>query len=117
MPVLPLVLRGPSGAQTPPIPCLVDSGASSSLFPAPVAQLVGVDLTKCDLIDGMTAGGVSKRYRCPEPLQAELMGRTLNLHAEFEPNLPIVLLGRTDFFTVFKVAFDERKRRFTLTPY
>lgn len=65
----------------------------------------------------MTAGGQSKLYEAPDPIHTDLLGKTLSLKPTFNPALPIVLLGRNDFFAVFKVAFDHRKRRFSLEPY
>jgi hypothetical protein len=102
------------GTKTPPLVALVDSGADSSLFPGSIAALVGVDLASCSKVQGMTAGGVSQRSIAPSPLVGECCGKTMDLNAAFEPNLPIILLGREDFFLHFKVVFDQRNRRMTV---
>jgi hypothetical protein len=117
VPVVPLVLEKLDGTKTPPLVALVDSGADSSLFPVSIAGLLGVDLASCAEIDGMTAGGVSKRFAASVPVVGDCCGKTITLNAAFEPNLPIILLGREDFFTHFKVVFDQRSRRLTVHPY
>lgn len=65
----------------------------------------------------MTAAGETTRLRAATPIQSELLGKTLNLTAQFEAKLPVILLGRKDFFSVFKVNFDQRKSRFSLEAY
>lgn len=39
------------------------------------------------------------------------------LKASFVEGLDIVLLGRMDFFDWHHIAFDQRAKTFTLTPY
>jgi hypothetical protein len=50
-------------------------------------------------------------------LGARPFSTSTNRAAGFNPELPVVLLGRLDFFNHFKVLFDERARIFTLERY
>lgn len=50
-------------------------------------------------------------------IDALFWNRTIHLHVYFRnADIPI-LLGREDFFTHFKILFDERSQRFQLEPY
>lgn len=44
------------------------------------------------------------------------MGTTVGLKGIFNPALPVILLGREDFFTRFRVQFDQAKKTFCLEP-
>lgn len=117
MPVIPVALHHNGGGKLPPMHALVDSGADCSLFPAAVAQVIGVDLRICNQVAGMTASGQSTRFEHPQPVLGDIMGRTLALSAQFQPGLPLILLGRRDFFAHFRVTFHERESRFVVVPY
>ncbi len=97
---------------------IVDSGADRSNFPADWAEPLGIDLdADCDEQDGDTAGGpvVQKVY---EPgLDALVFGRKVHLDAVFQERLPVVLLGREDFFNEYKVAFNQRRLTFRVDSY
>jgi hypothetical protein len=115
--MVPIVLTALDGTTLPPLSALIDSGADESLFPVAFAQATGVNLATCAGVQGITAGGISQQYQAPNPLEATIMGKTVSLTAKFDPNLPVILLGREDFFRRFKVEFDQRHRRVRLTPY
>lgn len=54
---------------------------------------------------------------CPDGfVKAHILGKEVLLKAVFAP-VPIVLLGREDFFRRFKVSFDQRKKAFSLKGY
>jgi hypothetical protein len=95
---------------------LIDSGADCSCFPVIWAEQLGVDLAACVARTGNTAGGSTEQFRWVPGLNAEIAGVEVQLTAVFT-STPIALLGRQDFFRVFRVNFDERSRSFTLTRY
>jgi hypothetical protein len=101
------------------MPGLVDSGADYSVFPAPWAGPLGIDLASCREEDSQTAGGTAKQYLHSQKLTAEIqaMSERVELVAAFSDVLPIALLGRQDFFAAFKVSFDERAQTFRLERY
>ena len=117
-PAVPLIIHGPKNGLT--TPGLVDSGADTTLFPAPFAASLGIDL-EADFQEasGSTAGGETVQYVYEPGLEVEIqaMGMRIPVVAALNPALPIVLLGRLDFFSHFRVLFDERAQVFTLERY
>jgi hypothetical protein len=77
---------------------------------------LGIKKSGCKEISGLGAGGPCKYFRSPEFITTEVMGKSVRLTAMFGPT-ERALLGRSDFFKVFKVSFDQRKKRFRLEPY
>lgn len=116
MPGIPLALLDLSGESLPPILGLVDSGADTSTFPLELAPALGIEIADCHSARGTTAGGTANQFVWEPGLKAVVVERTVTLKAVFSPT-PIPLLGRADFFSEFRVAFDERGSRFQVTPY
>lgn len=117
VPAIPLIVSGPKAKI--PVPGLIDSGADSSMFPIEWAGHLGVDLSSCREEDCSTAGGVVKHHIWDAGLEAEVqaLGHKIRLNAAFCDGLPVVILGRNDFFAAFKVAFDQQAQTFTLEKY
>lgn len=117
VPAIPLVVHGPKAKI--PVPGLIDSGADNSMFPLDWAGHLGVDLSACRVEDCSTAGGVVQHHIWDPGLEAEVqaLGRRVKLNAAFCDGLPVVILGRDDFFAEFKVSFDQRAQTFTLETY
>jgi hypothetical protein len=78
---------------------------------------LGYQESECLESAGMTAGGTTRRLVGPSAIVAEIAGRKIALSPVFSEGLPIILLGRQDFFSVFKIVIDEKKQRFSLHPY
>lgn len=98
----------------------MDSGADYSVFPSAWASHLGIDLSTCEKQDCETAGGPAKQYYCNnQTVEAEIqsMNERVQLVAAFSDVIPVGLLGRGDFFAVFKVSFDERTQTFRLEKY
>lgn len=104
----------------PPIrvAALVDSGADRSAIPLHLAIAVGVtyDPAKPTLSQG--AGGKFEQFEATSEvlLQSEIgpikLDRpTLNGH------IPLILLGRNDFFASYRVKFDQRAGLMEIEPY
>jgi hypothetical protein len=69
----------------------------------------------CDKTTAETAGGAVECWVYKPGVKARIAGEEHHLKASFCAGLKIPLLGRRDFFTAYKVAIDQRERRFTLT--
>jgi len=109
---------------TPRVRALVDSGCSSTTFPAELAAELGIDWDACTPVRGITASGAddpgddSRWPRVwPPGVDAVVWGKKVHLSAMFRLDLVPILLGRDDFFARFKILFDHRKQRFSLEPY
>lgn len=116
---MPLKLVGVDGKLHPQTYGLVDSGADRCDLPFAWAAALGIDVKKdCQEITGNTAGGPMKKYMYDKGLDMIVMGKKLHLPVVFfSPGLPLILLGREDFFAAYKVSFDQRKQTFTVEPY
>jgi hypothetical protein len=97
---------------------LVDSGADRSIFPAAWAPALGIDLDQdCEQAPGNTAGGATTNFNYAAGIEAIFMGKRIKLFATFNPGLPLILLGREDFFDTFHVSFDQRAKTMTISEY
>jgi hypothetical protein len=115
MPAIPVRLHGANGRAVKVIG-LIDSGADCACFPVVWADLLGVDLALCTVRRGSTAGGSVEQYYWEPGLRAEVAGQEVRLTGVFT-STPVALLGRNDFFRIFRVDFDERSATFALTRY
>jgi hypothetical protein len=118
VPAVSLVLHG-LGNRRVTIPGLLDSGADNSTFPLAWAKQLGIDKEQCEIGECNTVAGKTKQYVWPDGVEAQVqaMGKTIRLFAAFTEGLPVVVLGRHDFFAEFKVTFDQRACTYTLEPY
>jgi hypothetical protein len=95
---------------------LIDSGADGSAFPRQMLQQLGLSEADCkeETFNSAAGGGVQWVY---EPgFWMTVLGYRFKTRAVF-CDTPVPLLGRADFFRRFRVDFDERGQRFTVTPY
>jgi hypothetical protein len=122
VPAIRVQVHGPNGARIPMLG-VVDSGADWSLFPLRIANSLGLrrfrDL-KLELND--TAGGRSLQYVWRTGLEIEVRdvgNRRILVRASFANALParMILLGRQDFFSHFRVTVDQREGFIGLEPY
>ena len=97
---------------------LVDSGADETMFPIDAMAVLGIDKSAdCTQKQGGGAGGLHDFYVWNGgKLRADVYGVAVDLIVNFS-DCPFILLGRTDFFAVFKVVFDQRGQKFTLEEY
>ena len=104
---------------------LVDSGCDVTSFPAAWAEELGIDLSDCPAFAGVTAAGKDRLKRGdaglgagpPASICTRVSGQKIHLEAVFRPGLPILLLGREDFFTYFKVSFDQKAKLMRLQGF
>jgi hypothetical protein len=122
-PGVSIALIRQDGTMTPRARALVDSGCDVTSFPAAWAEELGIDLSDCPAFAGVTAAGkdgsnaATQPRRWPAGVDALVYGQKIHLEAVFRPGLPILLLGREDFFTYFKVSFDQKAKLMRLESY
>ncbi|HEX4344168.1 MAG TPA: hypothetical protein VHZ31_01270 [Solirubrobacteraceae bacterium] len=88
------------------------------MFPAALAAILGIDLiVDCATAMGTTAGGTTTNHVYQPGVDAIVMGEKIHLGATFNQGLPVILLGRCDFFALYRVSFDERRQQFGLDRY
>lgn len=67
------------------------------------------------------SGSASPRDPAPSPdgpgIDIIFRRSKIRLKVTFNPGLPVILLGREDFFAHYRVAFDQRENVMTLEPY
>jgi hypothetical protein len=88
------------------------------MFPMSMMGALGIDQANCDERDQMGAGGLGKFYCWPGGTLPATFFKTVtvNLKVQFSAT-PFILLGREDFFSEFKVSFDQRKGQFVVENY
>jgi hypothetical protein len=117
-PAVPLKLLRLDKSILPATVALLDSGADCSTFPSAWAAKIGIDVKKdCEACPGGTAGGTTTNYVYAPGVHAIVRKEKHTLKAVFNDGLGVILLGRDDFFSYYKVFFDQRAKTFTLTPY
>jgi hypothetical protein len=89
---------------------LLDSGANLSLFPAEIAEYLGLSLESGRPIYLSGIGGRILGYRHQVSLAVETTAfqATIVFSAEFISSFNI--LGRDNFFKKFRITFNERQR-------
>jgi hypothetical protein len=113
--LVPFKVVGPNGAVIVDSG-LVDSGADSSAFPVWMMKRFAILKRECKKEKFETSGGEGVQWIYPRNLEATIFERHMALTAIFTET-PIALLGREDFFSAFRVGFDERTLTLTIDPY
>ena len=115
-PIIKIKLKGPQGIFD--AEAYVDSGASTSIFMAEFASVLGIDYTRGQVSYTMVGdGSFIPFYVHRVPLQIgnvwvkAAIGFSSRLGAEFN------LLGQKDIFDRFKVTFDKRNKRVSFQSY
>ena len=71
--------------------------------------------TDCQPRAGNSAGGRTTNFEYAAGVDAIFMARKIRLCASFNTGLPVILLGREDFFSMYLILFDERAKTMTVT--
>jgi hypothetical protein len=95
-------------------------------MPLELGIRLGADLSLCLPTTSQTGGGVAEGEfwwsnspdGCapPEP-RVRLLGLDVPVAPILSRHIEVVVLGRRDFLTSFRLAVDQRAQTFTLTPY
>lgn len=95
---------------------LVDSGASISVFQAAIAGFFGIDITKGEQIFLQTINGKVVAYAHEFPISFGDL--TFNCKIAFSEELTTSfnILGRDNFFSFFRITFDEANKELIFEP-
>jgi hypothetical protein len=95
---------------------LVDSGADYSVFNKEIADYFGFDTNRHP--DGSLRGIGGSPPFWKFDVVVKILGRAIPMEMAFSPGAPqeFGLLGRADFFDVFRVGFSQRDRQVLLHP-
>ena len=125
-PYLPILIRNPHTDKEIEWPCLIDTGADSSLFPASVCALTGHDLKGEGVASDITCGVEGRLVKTWQHTFAlDLLspdGKTVvwtctNLiECTAYDGLPPIL-GTTDFLSHFDIELSYRRQTVRMKPY
>jgi len=89
---------------------IVDSGANISLFQYEIAKLLGIHVHKGKKIPLAGIGG--RIYGYLHRLNLTVGSHRFSCQVCFSQELrvPLNILGRKDFFSQFRITFDEQKK-------
>lgn len=112
-PIVSVILK--SGRTEISIECLVDSGASESLFSLDIARLLGVDLTKTQPQSYIGIGNISvPGYKSPVKLKLAGFDTWIAFDAGFIDQNEMPLLGHSGFFDNYEIIFRAYQNRFEI---
>ena len=98
------------------IDCLVDSGASESLFSFDIADLLGIDLSQATPQEYLGIGNVAiQGYRSKIQMKLTGFDKWIAFKAGFIEQNEMPLLGHSGFFENFEITFRASQRRFEIT--
>jgi len=102
---------------TQPFLALVDSGAIDTLFPAVVAEVIGIDLESGVRKVYFGIGGhaaIGYVHECQ--LQVQGFNPWITVRIGFVDTIKIPLLGQSGFFENYQVIFERFKYSFEVYP-
>lgn len=118
-PVLNVEITSANGTRFP-TRAILDSGATQTVFPASLAETLGIDVSGCKVDEASTPSGI-KDVLHPKDQSVEVYIEEVNLsyetHPLFFPDGKSVLLGRDDAFELLRITFDHRRGGMYLEPY
>lgn len=95
------------------IDCLLDSGASESLFGVDIATVLNIDLSKAPEQDYTGIGDSEvKGYRHPVLLKVSGFDTWITINAGFVEQNEMPLLGHSGFFENHEITFRAGQNRF-----
>jgi hypothetical protein len=114
-PVLSIELVRRAGEILEPTMALLDSGADSTRFPLEWASRLGIDIAR-DCVDkpSGTAGSKATGFSYLGHVESIVLGELVPLSATFDQDLECVHLGRRDFFSCYRILFDQCAQAFTI---
>ncbi len=113
-----ILARGANRA-TVPARALLDSGADQTLLPLDFIEDFGISLEDMIPTPGQGASGPAQFQSWDSGARVRLLNIDFDL--ELSPALfgavRIPVLGRDDFFAMFRCGFDQRSQRFWVEAY
>ncbi len=97
------------------VDCLVDSGATESLFNYDIADLLGIDLTKAPEQEYVGIGTSTFKGR-RKTIQLKLNGfdTWITINAGFIDQNEMPLLGHSGFFENYEIVFKAYQEKFEI---
>ena len=97
------------------IECLVDSGASESLFSLDIAHLLGIDLSKAKPQSYIGIGNISVQgFKNDVKLKLSGFDTWITFEAGFIDQNEMPLLGHSGFFDNYEITFRAYQNRFEI---
>lgn len=115
LPIISLRLSGKEGWIA--VKAFVDSGASYSLFPTDIAEVLGIDVEKGELSEMIVGdGNVLKVYL--HQIKVSIAGKEFMATIGFSKGLGVgfYILGTRDIFDNFKVCFNQKEKYVEFIP-
>ena len=98
--------------------CLVDSGADYCYFPAAIGEALDINVKDGEKREskGITGTPFTAYFHA---IDCKIGGRDYKVKIGFSYDLgvPFGILGREEFFSLFKVCIDHRNEEVELKPY
>ena len=116
LPLVPLTLYNAEGDPVVRALCLVDSGATISLFNSSVAQDLGIEVEEGEPLTTRGIGGEVQAY--VHRIRCSVAAQTITGPVAFTKHLntPFQIIGRRGFFERFLIQFDELDRKVYFSP-
>lgn len=109
-PYIPIRISTNQSNQSFPFDALVDSGSDRNIFPALIAEYIGIDLKRLKSYF-MYGIGNSKILVYPAKITLWVGTNKFNTEADFSYEQDTPLLGRQGFFNLFKsITFKDSER-------
>ncbi len=115
-PYVPLILCMNHKVKKDEIACLLDSGADRNIFPAAMAESLGVDITKGKKVlhYGIGKGGL---IAYAHKVKLYLGNYGIDTEVDFSIDHDFPLVGRQEFFRFFKRVSILEKGKFGIDGY
>lgn len=115
-PIIDLLLNYKHGKMVGPIQALLDSGSDYNLFPAEIADILGIRLAKgvLKVTEGIGSKTV-KTYR-HSGVKMYVEGHSFETSVDFGEDITVPLLGQQGFFDKFKqITFNRTEEEIIIT--
>ncbi len=118
MPALRLSILNKANKQSFETYAIIDSGAAANLFPAKIAETIGIKPIENERGELFTGIASQKVIGYPHHVGLELGGHHFETTIYFSPHVDeqTLLLGMRGFFSLFAVKIDVGRERIELTP-
>ncbi len=89
---------------------LIDSGATLSLFKVEIAERLGIDVQKGEMILMRGVSGWIQGYIHKLKIEINNQKFIMKVVFSYDDKASFNILGRNNFFEKFKITFDEAKK-------
>lgn len=115
-PIVDLVLNYKHGKIIGPFQALIDSGSDYNLFPAEIADVLGIKLVKGALKETEGIGGKTVKTYRHSGVKMFVDGHSFETSVNFSKDISVPLLGQQGFFDKFKqISFNRREEEIIIS--